>query len=224
MIDGGLIFVDLFFGVVIFGGIGGIVWKVRREDVDDVTDMRSVALVRIADAGDEQMVRVAGRVVPGEGGLVKAPVSGRPCVAWQLRLTAGWSLGRDRIVESDLCVGFVLDDGSGPARVGYKVAVWALARRVEGAGSGDDVPATLAAWLAENHASDDWRDARRLRWSETRVEPGDEVAVVGIAHVGVDGDGEAATYRDVPKSVTIEGSDDAPLSLSDDPSLRSRPS
>ena len=220
MIDAGQLFVDCFFSVVVFGTIGGIAWKVRRENVDDVTDMRSVPLVRIADARDEQMVRVAGRVVSDEGELSTAPVSGRPCVAWELRFTAGWSLGRDHIAERNLSVGFAVDDGSGRAHVAANVAVWALATRVEGMGSGDEVPATLAAWLAENHASDEWRGLRRLRWQETRVEPGDEVAVVGIAHVGVDVHGDAATYRDVPRRVTIAGSDDAPLSLSDDPTLR----
>lgn len=220
MIDAGQIVVDVFFSLVVFGTIGGIAWKVRREDVDDVSDMRSVALVRISDARDEEMVRVTGRVVPDEGELATAPVSGRPCVAFQLWVTAGWSLGRDRIIERDFCFSFFVDDGSGRARIAERPAVWALATRVEGMGGGDEVPATLAAWLEENHASDEWRSLRRLRWREARIEPGDEVAVVGIAHVGIDVHGDAATYRDVPKSVTIDGSADAPLSLGDDPSLR----
>lgn len=219
MIDVGLLVGELVFGVLVFGGIGGIVWKIRRDDVDDVTDMRSVPVVRIADAKDEQMVRVVGRVVTDHGELVTAPVSGRPCVAWQLHLTAPWTMGRDHILDRDDSVGFVIDDGTGRAQVAASFAVLALATRDEADGPPEFVPPSLAAWLAENYSSDEWRDLRRLRWQETRVEPGDLVAVVGIARVAIDMHGEAATYRDVPKRVVIDGSDDAPLSLSDDKSL-----
>ena len=104
------------FGVLVFGGIGGIVWKIRREDVDDVTDMRSVPLVRIADAKDEQMVRVAGRVAADHGELLTAPVSGRRCVAWQLALTAPWWRGGDPVVDRDDNISFLNDDASGRGR------------------------------------------------------------------------------------------------------------
>ena len=219
--DVGDLLARLFFGGLVLGPIGLIAWKIRRDLVDDVADMRSVALVRIANAGDEQMVRVAGRVVADHGERLTAPVSGRACVAWELRFTTASRLD-GCIIDRREAVGFVLDDGSGRAHVAGSVAIWALSARSEGEGegAGDDVPPPLAAWLAENHASDEWRQMRRLRWRETRVEPSDEIAVVGIAHVGVDTEGEAATYRDAPRRVTIDGSDDAPLSIGDHPSLR----
>jgi hypothetical protein len=212
------------FGCLVFGSIGGIAWKIRRDSaevLDDVGDMRTVPLVRIGEARDEQMVRFAGRVVVDDVEIPMAPVSGRPCVAWQLSITAPWKLGRDVILERNGCSSFLIDDGSGRARVVGNPKVWALATRLEGQGSGDDVPPTLAAWLEENHASDEWRDLPELRWSETRVEPGDELAVVGIAHVRIDVDGDSAGYRDAPMLITVEDSDDAPLSLGDDASLRS---
>ena len=219
MIEVGQLLGSLFFGSLVFGGIGAIAWKIRRDSVDDVTDMRSVALVRVVDARDEQMVRVAGRVVAEDGALLTAPVSGRPCVAWELSFTTP-AFGGERIMDRRDTVGFIVEDDSGRAHVAAEIAVWALQARAEGEGPGKDVPPTLAAWLAENHASDQWREIRRLRWRETRVEPGDQIAVVGIAHVSIDSEGEAATYRDAPTRVVIDGSDDAPLSIADDPSLR----
>jgi hypothetical protein len=217
VIEVGQLFVDAFFIVVVFGTIGGIAWKVRKDDVDDATDMRSVPLVRIADVRDQQMVRLAGRVVTEEGALLDAPVSGRPCVAFGLQFGAHGKLIIDR--NDSTC--FVLEDGSGLAHVVEEIKIPLLATRMEGtAATSDEVPATLAAWLEENHASDEWRSRRDLHWLETRVEPGDEVAVVGIAHVGIDVDGDADGYRDAPTLITIESSEDAPLSLSDDPSLR----
>jgi len=153
MIDVGDLVGRLFGGLIFFGAIGGIVWKIRRDNVDDVTDMRSVPLLRIADARDEQMVRVAGRVVPDEGQLLTAPVSGRPCVAWELHFTASWSMGRDALIDRNGSVGFILDDGSGRAHVGFDLKVWALTAREEGrADSGDEVPATLAANRWSVHA------------------------------------------------------------------------
>jgi len=209
----------VFFGVLVFGGIGATVWKIRRDDVDDVTDMRSVQLVRIADAKDQQMVRVVGRVVADPGEMTTAPVSGRPSVAWRLQLTAPWTMGRDSVVERDDSRAFAIDDGTGRAHIMGSFKIWALATRAEGEGSVDDMPPSLPAWLDENYSSDEWRALRKLRWQETRVEPGDTVCVVGIARVVVDQEGDAATYRDMPRRVELVGSDDAPLSISDDKTL-----
>ena len=209
--------VPVVFGLGFFAAIGAGLRRWNRNllrDLDDTRDMRSVGRARASNAREGAVVRVVGRVTAG-GELLIAPVSGRPCVAYEFEVRPK---GEERIGGDCSSRPFGLDDEGTRAATSSACRVMALRRRIEERGTGDDVPAPLAAWLEENHSSDEWRSMRKLTWWESRVEPGDTVAVVGVARRQIDPDGEAG-YRDAPTVLMLDDADDAPLSVGDDPSL-----
>ena len=210
---GGTVFLGLFGGLVTF-----IVLRIKRDvaHVDDIADMRSVPLVRLGEILAEDVVRAAGTVAPADSLLV-APVSGRPCVYYEVVVRLAYD-AEPIIASSDICA-FDLDDGSGRAYVQPPCPIIIVAERVRDTGAPESVPATLQAWLEENHASDDWREAKRLHWSERRIEPGDRLGLVGFARREVAREGALGGYRDAPSQVVFETDERAPLSLSDDASL-----
>jgi hypothetical protein len=217
MIAGSVIgMVCTMLGIV---GAVALVGRKMKRDADalsDVADMRSVALVRLGDVEDEAMVRVVGRVAPYDR-PVTAPVSGRPCVAYAVELYVGGNV-RPLVTGGEVRA-FYVEDGGVRALVQPPCPIVALTARHEGRRTPAELTPAFAAWLEENHASDDWRHEKRLRFVEHRLEPGERAAIVGVARREVDGDAAFAGYREPPQLVVFETADDAPLSVSDDPSL-----
>jgi hypothetical protein len=199
------------------------VWKLRREnvverdDVDDVVDMRSVRRVRLASIAGEDLVRVAG-VVSSTAAPLTAPLSGRACVAWVIELRGP---GLDvRVFFSDRAVGaFTIEEEGMRARIEPPCEVLALSVRLRTRVRPELLPSAFRQWLEEAHSGDEWEHMSRLEVRERRIEPGEPIAVVGLARRGRDGDGLAAGYRDAPEVVLFENAEGAPLSLSDHPSL-----
>ena len=205
-------------GIGMFAGlVGGVVLLVRalKRDLDDVGDMRSVARAHAAVAREGAVVRVVGRVVDHGGEMLVAPVSGRRCVAYEFELRYG---NGERILGDHASIPFMLDDGGTRAGTSSACRILALRPRVDERSRPEDVPASFAAWLEDNHASDEWRHERELQWWESRIELGDTVAVVGVARREIAQEGEGG-YRDAPTLLMLDDADDAPLSLGDDPSL-----
>ena len=221
VLDLGSLFGALAFVGLLGGGVVAVARLIRR-DADAIGDMRSVTRARLGEAREDAVVRVTARVVAAAGGeLLVAPVSGAPCVAYECWLGFGrhTRIAEEPIKHDRSIVPFVVDDGSAHGRVEANVQVLVLRRRVEGEGGPDDVPPPFARWLEENHSSDEWRHARQLFWWEKRLAPGDRVSIVGVVRRQIDPDGDSGGYRDAPMTVTLADADDAPLSVSDDPSL-----
>jgi hypothetical protein len=208
----------LMIATLVFGPILAIAVKIKHDAaaLDDVNDMRTVPLMRLADAARTmpELVRVAGRAVAHEPR--RAPISGRPAVACVIELYRDGA--REPFVSDVLVEPFLVEDEGGRARVEPPFQVLALSPRLSGRGC-DGLPAAFQAWVDERWDYDDWRAARRLRWIERRIEPGERVAVVGLARRELGGDGGGGNYREAPSTVVIESDDGAPLSLSDHPSL-----
>jgi len=212
-----LVSITVGFGViaVVGGGFSFLSRAFKRDIEDDVADMRSVARAHAAAAREGAVVRVVGRVVD-QGELLVAPVSDRRCVAYELEHCYR---NGERNIGDCASVPFLLDDDGGArAATSSACRVLALRLRIDERGRPDDLPAPFAAWLEENHSSDEWRHERRLSWWESRVEPGDRVAIVGVARREIAQQGNGG-YRDAPTLLMLDHADDAPLSIGDDPSL-----
>jgi hypothetical protein len=196
------------------GGLFALVVRSLKRGLDDVADMRSVARAHASQAREGAVVRVVGRVLDQDPMLV-APVSGRRCVAYDFELRYG---NGELITAGSASVPFILDDEGARAVTSAACRVLALRRRLDERSRPEELPVAFAAWLEENHASDEWRLERALRWRESRVEPGDRVAVVGVARREIAQQGQGG-YRDAPTLLMLDDADDAPLSIGDDPSL-----
>lgn len=97
-------------------GMGVLFWYLASE-LRIRRAMRSAPLTRIANAADKSLVRVVGTVETDTP--VLAPMSGRPCAFWKLRVESrknGDSVWT-QIMDEQAGVDFVLSDGTGIAWV-----------------------------------------------------------------------------------------------------------
>ena len=189
------------------GVVGGLVLLVRGLEGYRlhlrVADISTSSIASIA-AGE---VRVSGVVVPAELTLVSL-LQSRDCVYYRATIgDAGDDQRPDRRFTEERSVGFRIDDGSGSLRVFPRDARFDADVRFEGeTGTMGDEPAGLdirqggptrasetdralaAAELLRVRTRWDWaplaglggRDGRRS-YKESRLEPGDEVTIVGRA-------------------------------------------
>lgn len=108
--------------------------RIKRDvaHVDDIADMRSVPLVRLGEIVAEDVVRAVGTVAPADSLLV-APVSGRPCVYYEVVVRPAHD-AEPIIAWSDIRA-FDLDDGSGRAYVQPPCPIIMIAERVRETGA-----------------------------------------------------------------------------------------
>ena len=217
---------QLAVGVAAFGALGGLVTLAVRKMSRDAAqlgpdaEMRAVKLVPIGKVEPEYLVRVAGVATPA-GNIAETMVGKRPFVAYRFELFVP---GHSSSLEQRSDGAFYIDDGSGRARVEPPYDVTTLTTRTQGVFSADELPPAVRAFLEEATAGDDWRTSKHLRWIESWVEPGERVCVVGAATLRVDEGGGAGDYRQSAELLTFETADDAPLAISDDPTLLTPPS
>jgi len=185
------------------------------------------ALARRPDASaphaEGASIRATGRV-RATGGLLRAPLSGRPCVAYHLSVGIQsqrlWSIlfelrgGRTFSVADES--GSVVVDGAAPV-------IFALANEITG----------QAGWLGSNRERDTalfelieaqgiptrtlFGQRRTFWYSENALEEGKAVSVAGIGVHDVHPDGERPAPREVPERLVLCGTADDPLLISDDP-------
>lgn len=180
---------------------------------------------RIADVGTEP-VRIVGQVTAGSQGVLVAPMTGRPCVAYALFLehltSAGWTTDFRYLGDAP----FYVTDESGRARVqpSPHFFVWLRSLR-RGSnyslfGVEPLVPALAALLTAGGVAT---RDAlgtpRAFHYAEYILAEADRVAIAGDARWEIAVDGVAGGYREPPRQLVLHGSSAAPLLISDDPQL-----
>lgn len=187
--------------------------RVRRE-------LGQVRRVALADAKDGQVVRVTGRVRAVESGL-RAPLSGRHCVYYlataeaihdrRRRADGGWGE-----VREERYVDFLIEDASGVARVSMRAPRVAIVRDLHTrSGTFDDANAAEEAFLRRYGVQSTTALGlnRDLRYLEGALEIGEEVTVLGRAHV------ELAEGR---RLVTIEAPPGGSVLVSDDPRVVQR--
>jgi len=185
--------------------------------------LRNAPRVDIAALGDGQEARVVGRVVPMQ--TMAAPLSGRPCVFYDITVEQYRSNGRSSgswhtILRERRGVPFLVEDGSGRALVdpeGAQIAV--VHDSTTRSGTLDDASPQEEALLARHGLkSQGWVLNKRLRYNEGVFEPGETVAVLGAGVREPDPSAVAAVqgYREaLPTRLRLGGSQRFPLHLSD---------
>jgi hypothetical protein len=168
---------------------------------------------------------VRGRIVAHEGKSVRAPLSGRACVAYAVRVEEYQTEGRrgswQAIVQDFDAVNFLVDDGTGRALV-RAAGSWPspVMDRVGGAGMFADAGPALEELLrAHGQSSRGLLFNKQLRALEGVLSAGTQVAVLGIARRGDEPLGESAGggYRRGPTSLVIDCLDDGRLLMSNAP-------
>lgn len=189
----------------------------RRKRLNRTLASRSRTFVH----GAQGTVRLTGRVRP-IGGLLHAPFSGRPCVAYEVVVDEPAGRGWRRLVELWDAHPFLLADESGDARIDtsgpYLIS---LNYDRDGDTSGCKYPDThqgLASLLA---AADVWPTKwlggwRRFRYAEGVLEEGELVSVSAAGVLEVDPMGERAGPRSPPQRLVLRGTEAVPLLIGEE--------
>ena len=183
---------------------------------------------RIVDAPTGKVVTVSGMVVPPAEPL-EAPISGRPCVCWDVvaeergaSSNTAWvwfQIFRDRGGTD-----FVVEDGTGRALVRTSELRTALRSDASlRSWAGREVPPEVEEYLASRDlfASGVAADTTPRRFREGVVEPGEIVTVLGLARWEPDPTPGAlgGGYRTVAMRLVIEPPLGGAVLVCDDPGL-----
>lgn len=141
------------------------------------------------------LVRVVGRVALLPGHALTAPLSGRTCAAWFVRVA-----GVDpTVVEASEAVPFTVVDDSGVARVHPDARSLRLAiDRSDTLGVKRRHLHTVSAFLKTQKGRSALRIDWRLSWEEAALVEGSSVAVLSRASRFTDPSGTPSGYRDQP--------------------------
>jgi hypothetical protein len=167
------------------------------------------------DDGDR--VRVRGVARRGPEGTLRAPFTGRACLAFrvivQVRLEGDW----EDVFSTELCVPFELVAEGLEARVD---GPFLLALEVDARGDNTEVEFSEPVRDALNSLGVaplvTWARGRRLRYLEAVLEPGDPIWVLGAATKTVDPTGRRDTLRGQPLKRIISGTKRAPTIVADE--------
>ncbi len=165
-------------------------------------ELRGQPITKIAEISGGAYVRISG-VISGDGSVV-APVTHDRCSFVETEMRE-WDNGATYPFTKEKAGSFQLHDGSGEAWIECDDAKVAL--RVDERGHSDDeeVRDHVSSYVSELGKSmlDQWGSVRSLDWRERRLEPGDHVCVVGVAHHEAHPDGQPSSYRHSPARVVI---------------------
>jgi hypothetical protein len=190
------------FGVAAIGGaMAGLFDKnerIRRL-------MRRARTIPIRDVRDGQVAKVVGRVRPPGDPLI-APLTGRPCIYWEIEVTEWEGTHARQITRTHDQRDFLIDDGSGRALIQLRRA--AIAARVDArwARHDDADERTRGALRALGiAAADGVGKPRQLTYWEAVIEPGEEIAASGRCEWQADPDPDpfAGSYRDMPRRLVV---------------------
>jgi hypothetical protein len=207
--------VALSSGLLFGAGVGIQRWRARDR-------RRLLSAGRAIARLEAGPVRVVGRVVAGEVPLT-APITGRPCVAWDLRIEARGDGGWSSLVDERQAADFFVEDDSGRALVSVSSPRLSLAAEERFASGGpgldhDDgeAEARLAIFLASRGHGAVALDGLDLRFREGVLASGEVVIVGGVARR------EPAPSSPV-SSLVISRAAGAELVIADDPALVDAP-
>ena len=185
--------------------------------------LREAPRVDIRAMPEGARARVVGTVT-AHGATLRAPLTGRACVAYVAQVEERISTGKtsywtNRIHEVK-SVPFAIDDGTGRAIVDPGAAQLLVEMdATTKSGAFDDATPIEADFLRRHGmASTGWFFNKTLRYVEGVIEPGERVAVLGQAVREPDPDaaGQVTGYRDaLPTRPRIGGTPAQPILVSD---------
>jgi hypothetical protein len=147
-------------------------------------ELKSVSPTRIAEATHGEIVKIVGRVHPGEDALL-GPLSGRSCAHWSVRISEASQRSVRTILDRSDSVDFVVEDETGKAwvRVGARFQV--VVQRDHHTESGAFVPPgeverRLLAGAGISPTTELGFN-RALSFEEGVLAPGELVSVLGVA-------------------------------------------
>jgi hypothetical protein len=167
--------------------------------------------------------RIVGIVEAHEGKTVRAPLSGRTCVAYAVRVEECENRGQrgarwKSLVQDFDAMNFVVVDDSGRALV-RAAGSWPspVMDRVRSTGLFQNAGPALETLLnAHGHSSRGVLFNKKLRCEEGVIAVGTRVAVLGIGRRESEPQGDVAvgSYRESPRRLTMECLDDGRLLMS----------
>jgi hypothetical protein len=208
--------------MAILGVAGQMLWPTRRRRIRRALAARPAPRVNAA-SGE---VRVAGRV-RGTGELLRAPLTGRTCVAYELLVETTSSTGdrtqlRFRVVSEQRACAFLVEDESGIARVETSRSfVLDLPRDHTGSVGwldrypGDHGRLAEVVEAAGFQARNRFNRWRPISYGEGVLREGDFVVVGGVSDREADPMGEKPDARSPPERVVLRGSEETPLLISE---------
>lgn len=213
-----LIVIAIVGVVAVYSYFNSEKYKIRKH-------LASVARTPVRSLRAGQGAKVIGRVVPVEGSLLSAPLTGRPCVFYEVIVEECVSRGRssswvERVRETKR-VDFALDDTTGVVRVPSRHEMRYVAHKDSEQRSGafnDAAPHLEAFLLRHGLKSTGWVFNKTLRYHEGIFEPGESVVVAGVVAFEEDPEGARAPqgYRDSPKRPVLTAPPGEPLVASDE--------
>jgi hypothetical protein len=205
-------------GVIVAGLlVGGPKRRARRA-------LRRLPLTPIADAAAGAWVRVGG-TVEVLGAPLRAPLSGRACAYYEVRVEQKISAGRStrwitRAAEADGRE-FAVRDAGGRAIVRLREAELALVDDIDRrSGLWREPTPDLEAFLAARGIAGKGRWSNpTLRYREAVLEPGEVVGIAGLAsrEPAPTADGDGGGYRDAPTVLVLASTKGRPLIVTDAP-------
>jgi len=201
-------------------GVGvalGVSFIMRPAQAQPLKSLRELKRLSVGSVLEGRVCKIEGKVRLDKDTLV-APVSGRPCVYYVVRIETPGPSGADGwanlLRETEGC-DFVIDDGTGRVRVEVEGADVTLVKDVA---SYD--PSTLEDGPGKEFMVKHRRffDEVRVRVLEGVIEEGEAVAIRGFAATEADPSGHPTDYRAPAKRVVIRDMPGVPLYISDVPS------
>jgi hypothetical protein len=209
--------------IVLVAVLGGAVIGLARWHWSDAARirraLRGARPVSIAEAPEDELVRLDGRIMEGE--TVEAPLSGRRCVYYIaiVEKKHGNDSWRERARETG-GVGFTIDDGTGCAIVDPTGARIDVAFDRTTYSGGLDRPGVKERAFLERHGLEaaGWIFNKELRYREGVFEVGEPIAIMcqPVREPDPAVSSREAGYRDAPPTrLRIGGSSRYPILLSD---------
>jgi hypothetical protein len=210
------------------GKIAEGVNRIRRRNFPRLEDRQQMLALppTPASAVSEGLVRVTGRVRARDQRLA-APISGRSCVAYEIRIGMVQRSGpyQEVVVRRDARPFLVEDDRSAVMIEPADCFRLALERDVRGGYPWHRIT-SLRQWAAvtalignlPNLSATEIGPFDAVRYWEGVLEEGEQVAVHGRADRELDPDAQPMHPRDLPYRTLIRGTLDSFVTISDDPS------
>lgn len=209
-------FVFLVFGLAVAGVIGFVHW-LREPARRARAALAAVRAQPIGKVTGGAPAKIIGTARPAGEPLV-APLSGRECVAWHVKVESHGTRNQVRTIieDRDFC-DFVLEDESGRALVKPLTSRFAV-ESDETYTLGEDAAPELTAFLEKHGEKATFLGVSRgLVFHEGVVAVDEEVAVLGMGRWETDPEPSAdRDYRERPRRLVMEDEAELPLTLSDD--------
>jgi hypothetical protein len=217
-----------YINLILAGGVAVALWLAYRRTSPKNLIKRVLASTVRSQVGQivGGTVRVTGRV-QGRGELLRAPVSRRSCVAYELRIEEAGEGGGELLLRRVACT-FAIVDETGVALIEPEGHFsFALVEDFPGEDGmlqmrdpevRERVVAELRAFGIDPDEGS-FGSRRSLRFREGVLEDGELASVLGHAVHDPRPEGERRGPREPPSVLLLRGSSEHPLLISDDPTV-----